>query len=337
MPKKIDIADFLNNTLNIPIIDVRTPDEFAQGHIPGAHNIPLFSNEERVLVGTRYKQAGKEFAVQLGLEIVGPKLASYTKQAKKIARNKQLFIHCWRGGMRSESMAWLFEIIGLKVNVLNGGYKSYRGYIRERLGDDIPLKILGGYTGSGKTDILYELAKLGEQMIDLEGIAHHKGSAFGTIGQLPQPTNEQFENNLAQEWMKLNGTKRVWLEDESVTMGKCGIPFPLFKRMREAEVINVNVPKSVREKRLVREYAQGDIQALKNALTRISKKLGGLRYNQALESLNENNFTHVAEITLEYYDKAYGYGIEKREAGKIKSIMVEKDNPEETARLILGI
>jgi len=337
MPKKIEIEEFLDKAKEIPIIDVRTPDEFAQGHIPGAFNIPLFSNEERVLVGTRYKQAGKDFAVQLGLEIVGPKLAVYTKQAKKIAKNKELLIHCWRGGMRSGSMAWLFEIIGLKLFVLEGGYKSYRSYIREKLGVKIPLRILGGYTGSGKTDILYELAKQGEQMIDLEGIAHHKGSAFGTIGQLPQPTNEQFENNLVEEWLKLDFSKPVWLEDESVTMGRCGIPFPLFSRMREAEVINIDVPRAVREQRLVKEYANGDMQALRNALERIHKKIGGLKAKQAFEALEKEDFRMVAEITLEYYDKAYGYGVGQRNSASVFTLKVKEDNPKETAIKVIEL
>ncbi len=337
MPNRIEIKDFLNLGKETPIIDVRTPAEFEQGHIPGAYNIPLFTNEERALVGTRYKQAGKDFAVQLGLEIVGPKLAEYTKQAKKIAKNKKLLIHCWRGGMRSESMAWLFEITGLKVDILVDGYKAYRAYIREKLGVEIPLKILGGYTGSGKTDILHELKKLGEQMIDLEGIAHHKGSAFGTIGQLPQPTNEQFENSLAKEWLNLDFSKPVWLEDESRSMGRCGIPFPLFSRMREAQVVNVDMPGAVREQRLVREYVNGDMDALKNALDRISKKLGGLKTKQAIEALQQNDFRKVAEITLEYYDKAYSYGIAKRDAHKIKTITIEKDEPALAAKMILDL
>ena len=335
MPHKISSAEFLEMGKHIPMVDVRTPSEFEQGHIPNAINIPLFTDEERVKVGIRYKQSGKEFAVQLGLEIVGPKLASFTKKAKQIAPKREILIHCWRGGMRSGSMAWLFEISSLKVYILEGGYKAYRAYIRERLGDDIPLKILGGYTGSGKTDILYEIKKNSEQMIDLEGLAHHKGSAFGTIGQLPQPTNEQFENNLAHEWLKLDTKKRVWLEDESVTMGRCGIPAPLFNRMRIAQVIKVEVPKHIREQRLVREYVDGDIEQLFNALTRISKKLGGLKTQEAERALEKNDFRKVAEITLEYYDKAYEYGLNKRDDSKMTTVVVADDNPALTAKMIL--
>lgn len=335
MPSTIQISEFLEKAEGLPIVDVRTPKEFEEGHIPGAFNLPLFTNEERALVGTRYKQAGKDFAVQLGLEIVGPKLADFTKQAKKIAKGKELLVHCWRGGMRSGSMAWLFGIAGLKSHLLEGGYKSYRAYIREKLGEEIPLKILGGYTGSGKTDILFELEKLGEQMIDLEGLAHHKGSAFGTIGQSPQPSNEQFENNLAQEWLKLDMKRAVWLEDESITMGRCGIPFVLYSRMREAELIKVSVPKSVREQRLVKEYVNGDLDSLKIALGKITSKLGGLRAKQSMDSLLNGDYRKVAEITLEYYDKAYGYGIDKRKKESVKEFSVENDDPKSTALLIL--
>jgi len=335
MPNKISVSEFLEKGKHIPMVDVRTPSEYAQGHIPGAINIPLFTDDERVKVGIRYKQAGKEYAVQLGLEIVGPKLADYTKKAKQIAPKKEILVHCWRGGMRSGSMAWLFEISNLKVHILEGGYKAYRAYIRERLGDAVPLKILGGYTGSGKTDILYEIMKQGEQMIDLEGLAHHKGSAFGTIGQQPQPTNEQFENDLAYEWLKLDINKTVWLEDESVTMGRCGIPAPLYSRMRDAEVVKVEVPKSVREQRLVREYVDGDTEQLFSALSRISKKLGGLKTKEAEKALHDGDYRKVAEITLEYYDKAYGYGLNKRDESKMTTIAVDDDNPLLTAKKIL--
>mgnify|MGYP005844463159 CR=1 FL=1 len=337
MPNKVDVAQFLSFGDQIPIVDVRSPKEFDNAHIPGAYSIPLFSNEERKQVGIRYKQAGRDFAVQLGLEYVGPKMADLAKEARKLAKNKELLIHCWRGGMRSESMAWLFEMIGIKCTLLEGGYKAYRKYIREQFKKEIPILVLGGYTGSGKTEIIYELQKQGEQIIDLEGLANHKGSAFGTIGQLPQPSNEQFENNLAKEWMKLDTTKAVWIEDESITMGQCGIPFPLFKRMREAQVFKLVIPKKIREERLVKEYANGDREGLRNALERISRKLGGLRVQQAIQALYEGDFMKVADISLQYYDKAYGFGISKREQSKVKEIHFSKDEPEQTAKYLVEL
>lgn len=337
MSNKAGVKEFLILSDNIPIIDVRSPKEYETAHIPGAINIPIFNDEERKQVGIRYKQAGRDFAVQLGLQYVGPKMADFAKQARQISKNKELLIHCWRGGMRSESMAWLFEMIGIKTTVLEGGYKAYRKYIRSSFEKEISIYILGGYTGSGKTEILYELKKLGEQIIDLEGLANHKGSAFGTIGQEPQPTNEQFENDLAKEWMKLDFSRTVWIEDESITMGQCGIPFPLFKRMRNAQVLKVVLPKNVREARLVEEYANGDISALKNAVERISRKLGGLRAQQAIEALEKEDFMLVADIALEYYDKAYGFGVSKREPNMVKEIHISMDHPLKTARYLIEI
>lgn len=337
MANQIQAEQFLKRSEQTPIIDVRSPAEFELGHIPGAINLPIFDNEERAKVGTRYKQAGRDFAIQLGLEYVGPKLAEFSKQARKMAKNNQLLVHCWRGGMRSQNMAWLFELIGIKVEVLKDGYKGYRAYIREQLGAEIPIIILGGSTGSGKTDILKELELLGEQFIDLEGLAHHKGSAFGAIGEEEQPSNEQFENNLALGWMKLDVNRHVWLEDESITMGKCGIPFTLFKRMREARVIKIDIPKKVREERLVKEYANGDMEGLRNALERINKKLGGLRAQQAFKALEEGDFMTVADISLQYYDKAYGFGIAKRDQKKMIEVPISKDDPVKTAKILIDL
>lgn len=337
MSKKVGVEEFLKLGENIPIIDVRSPKEYEAAHIPGAINIPIFDNEERKQVGIRYKQAGRDYAVQLGLEYVGPKMADFAKQARKLAKNKELLVHCWRGGMRSGSMAWLFEMIGLQVSLLEGGYRAYRQYIRAQFDRPIPIYILGGYTGSGKTEILYELQKQGEQIIDLEGLAHHKGSAFGTIGQEPQPSNEQFENNLAYEWMKLDFSRPVWIEDESVTMGRCGIPQNLFKKMRDTEVFKIVIPKSIREERLVKEYANGDMEGLRNALERIYKKLGGLRAKQALEALDKSDFLQVADITLDYYDKAYGFGISKRDQELVYEIHISEDHPQNTSTYLINL
>ncbi len=335
---RLSPKDFLEKGKHIPIVDVRSPAEFAQGHIPGAINIPLFSNEERAQVGTRYKQAGREFAVQLGLELVGSKLADFAKDIKKHCRHKQALVHCWRGGMRSGAMAWLFSFIGIETQLLEGGYKAYRAYIRESLDRPQTLHILGGYTGSGKTDILFALQQKGAQIIDLEGLAHHKGSAFGSIGERPQPTNEQFENNLAEQWLKLDPNKPVWLEDESVTMGRCGIPQVLFKRMRTSPTFVINVPTALRIQRLVGDYAQCGIAPLQNAIERISKKLGGLRTQQALQALENKDFETVADICLVYYDKAYNFGIESRaniNPKQIRYIDTENNHTDEIAEMLL--
>jgi tRNA 2-selenouridine synthase len=335
MSKQIEITEFLAQARYFPVIDVRSPAEWEQGRIPGSVNIPLFTNEERAKVGTRFKQAGKEFAVELGLEIVGPKLIEFVRQAKKVAKDKCILVHCWRGGMRSASMAWLFEMAGLEASTLNGGYKAYRAYIREQFAQKANLFVLGGYTGSGKTDILKEIEKEGEQFLDIESLAHHKGSAFGTIGQEPQLSNEYFENKLAEVWMKFDKSKRIWVEDESRNLGINGIPDPLFIQIRKAKLWRINVPKQERIKRLVKEYAFIDKAMLEAAVHKIERKLGGLKSKQCTDAIQLEDYERVADITLDYYDKGYEFGNAKRVPGTIMDIIIEKDEPNKTARFLL--
>ena len=338
MPTKLSIEEFLPLTDTFPLVDVRSPAEYAKAHIPGAVNIPLFDNEERKQVGIRYKQGGKENAVLLGLEYVGPKMAGFVKQAKKLVKkDKRILVHCWRGGMRSGSMAWLFETAGLKVFTLDGGYKAYRGYIRKQFSKNVNMVVLGGYTGSGKTSILQEMEKKGEQFLDIEGIAHHKGSVFGPLGQKQQPSNEQFENNLADAWRKFDFSKPVWVEDESRQLGTCGIPDPLFAQMRKAPVIKVIIPKSERIKRLVNEYGNFEKKLLAEQVEKIRERLGGQFANEAIEALNQNQLDKVADLTLRYYDKAYEFGILKRNPESITKLELEKDDPIENAKAVLAL
>ncbi len=322
-------------TDKLPLVDVRSPKEYAQGHMPGAVNIPLFDNEERAKVGIRYKQGGKENAVQLGLEIVGPKLAGFVKQARKIAPKKEILVHCWRGGMRSGSMAWLFETAGMKAYTLEGGYKAYRRHIRAAFSKPVKLIVLGGYTGSGKTDVLKAMEKAGEQFLDIEGIAHHKGSVFGPLGQETQPTNEQFENNLADAWRKFDFNRPIWVEDESRHLGFCGIPDPLFQQMRQSPLVKIMVPKAEREKRLVREYGGFNHDELVEQLVKIRERLGGQYLKDALNALENGDLLTVASIALRYYDKAYAHGASQRPQENVFELEVVKDKPEENARTIL--
>lgn len=335
MDTLLKVEEFLNKKNNTPLVDVRTPAEFEQGHIPGAINLPLFSNEERVIIGTLYKQKGKDHAVEKGLEFVGPKMADFVRKAKKISSNKKILVHCWRGGMRSASMAWLFRTAGLDATCLEGGYKAYRTYIRELFDKDINLLVLGGMTGSGKTDILHQLIKKGEQVIDLEGIAHHKGSAFGSLGQEEQPTSEQFENNLFEEWKILDFQKIVWIEDESRSIGKVWLSEILFDKIRTSKLIKIELPKSERINRLVDEYSIFDNEILKQMLTKISKRLGKESLKQAFDNLDNNKYEHVANISLNYYDKAYMHGLEKRDNKKVYTIILEDNNAIKNADKIL--
>jgi tRNA 2-selenouridine synthase len=335
MAKILEPKEFLELGKALPMIDVRTPAEFLNGHIPDAVNIPIFTNEERVLVGTKYKKTGKDAAVLLGLELVGPKLADFVKQATKIAPKREIMVHCWRGGMRSGSMAWLFETAGFKVYLLKGGYKAYRAYIRQQFTEKSKLIVLGGMTGSGKTEILHEMKKQGAQVLDLEGIAHHKGSVFGALGQNNQPTNENFENLLAKVWLDLDSDQPIWVEDESKSIGSVWINDALFQRMRQTVVIKMHIPKSERIKRLVNEYACFDPNVLAQLISKIEKRLGGQNVKLAYECLKIRDYATVADITLTYYDKAYRHGLEKREGQTVHHFYLEKDAPEENAQKVL--
>ena len=194
------------------MLDVRSPGEFARGHIPGAHNLPLFSDEERAAVGTLYKHQGRRAAVRHGLELVGSRLVPLAEQAAALARGANLRVHCWRGGLRSSSTAWLLDTYDLPCTLLDGGYKSFRRWLRQALAQPQPVVLLGGHTGSGKTEVLHALRVAGAQVLDLEGLAHHRGSSFGGLGQPRQPTTEQFENDIAMALQAVSPQRVLWVE-----------------------------------------------------------------------------------------------------------------------------
>ncbi len=334
MVSDISIEEALN--LNLPIIDVRSPGEFAKGHIIGATNIPLFSNEERAHIGTVYKQESQEAAISLGWEYVTPKLESYISDSLKVAPNKQVIVHCWRGGMRSHSFAQHLSDNGFtNVKVITKGYKAFRNHVLDSLASPQKLKILGGYTGSGKTYILKELQKLDEQIIDLEGLAHHKGSAFGAIGQPKQPTTEHFENMLFDEWRKLQHDKTIWVEDESLAIGKIQIPQGFFQQMRSAPLYFLNIPADERAKHLVEDYTQFGTEELATAIHRIAQRLGGLNVKLALDALEQKDYFEVAKIALSYYDRYYLKGMKKREQKNVHTIELASTNHYENAMEIL--
>jgi len=337
MVERITINTYFENYAHIPIVDVRSPGEFLRGHIPSAHNIALFSDDERAQVGTVYKKQSKEKAIELGYTFVNPKLDYFISASKQIAQNNTIAIHCWRGGMRSEAFANHLHTNGFEtVYVIEKGYKAFRNYVLSFFKQEFNLKILGGYTGSGKTDILKVLAKLGEQMIDLEGLANHKGSAFGGIGQHEQSTVEQFENNLFQQLNQLNLKKTIWIEDESLNIGKIVIPKSFFIQMREKRVYFIDIPRIERAYYLVETYGIQSKDKLKESILRISKRLGPLNTKIAIEALTNDDFLKVAEISLIYYDKSYLAGLEKRNASAISKIEMDKVNAEINTKILLN-
>ncbi|PSR57407.1 tRNA 2-selenouridine(34) synthase MnmH [Adhaeribacter arboris] len=322
---------------NTPVLDVRAPKEFTAGHIPNALSLPLFTDEERKQVGTTYKQINKEQAILLGLDLFGPKMSAMVRQAEKLTPGKEVMLHCWRGGMRSAGVAWLLDLAGFKVNLLRDGYKAFRRLVLHAFERPLPLVVIGGFTGSGKTEILQELHHLGEQVVDLEKLAHHRGSAFGSIGQSNQPTVEQFENDLGVTLRQFLSSHRIWLEDESSIIGRINLPNPLYNQMQQAPLVKLEVPKSARIQKLAEDYRSVDKTLLQQAIERIKKRLGGLAYKEALQAIEAGNIEKMVDLALVYYDKAYAYQLANKPADKIITIALPKIDAQENAREILEV
>jgi len=333
---QIDVAQLFLEREEYAVVDVRTLAEYDHGHIPGAINLPLFSNEERAKVGTIYKKKNPEAAMLQGLEYVGPKMADFVRKSKKLIPGRKAIIHCWRGGKRSASMSWLLNFSGFDTKTLEGGYKAYRRHILQAFFNrKLPIILLSGYTGSGKTDILKALQYSGEQVIDLEGLAHHKGSTFGALGQEEQPQVEQFENNLYEVFSKLDFEKRVWVEGESKSIGRVFIPDGFWNQMLEAPMIDLVIPQKVRVNRLVREYADFPKEELEGAFERIQKRLGGQNLKAAREAIKSGDFFEAASIALYYYDKAYERGQSRKNRKKRFEIHIKNDLPVNSAKLLI--
>lgn len=308
----LPVSDFLKLRALLPVVDVRSEGEFETGHVPLAINIPLLNNAERVEVGTDYKQKGQAEAIRTGFRLVGPRLIEIVDSANHVAQNNELIVHCWRGGMRSANFCQFVGMAGVKTHQLKGGYKSYRNLALQSFKTPFKFVVLAGSTGSGKTEMLHALAEAGEQIIDLENLANHKGSVFGGLMQSPQPTTEQFQNNLFETILKLDSTKRVWIEDESIAVGKIFLPGDFWKTMGTSPVVELQVDKDVRIDRLVNEYGSADKQLFLEAMKGITKRLGGQHFKAAKEMLFENDMPAVMDILLTYYDKAYRNGLDKK-------------------------
>jgi tRNA 2-selenouridine synthase len=308
----ISVQDFLFLRQSQPVVDVRSPLEYQEGHMPCAVNIPLLNNEERVAVGTDYKQKGQAEAIKTGFRLVGPRLEQLISDAKQIADSKELLVHCWRGGMRSNNFCSFINMAGIKSKALTGGYKAYRQFVSDSFKKPFSITLLTGFTGSGKSEILRELQDQGEQILDLESLANHKGSAFGGLLMPPQPTTEQFQNELFEEILKLDLSKRIWVEDESIAIGKIFLPEDLWETMCRSPIVKMDVPKEIRVQRLVNEYGLADREEFLQTMTKIIKRLGGQHFNAAKEKLLKGDMAAVIEILLTYYDKAYQKSTEQK-------------------------
>ncbi len=318
------------------LIDTRSEKEYEKAHIPGAVNIPILNNEHRHIVGTIYKEEGRQAAVMKGFELVGPLFKEKMEMALQLAEGREVFVYCWRGGMRSNILAWLLKMAGLRVTLLQGGYKAFRNYLLPILDVEYKIIILGGQTGSGKTEMLSLLKSAGEQVIDLEHLASHKGSAFGLLGMPEQPSQEQFENMLALELEKIDPRIPVWLENESRLIGRIIIPPALFELMRVMKVIEVMVSREQREVRIGNEYCIFDAELLAHHTERIAKRLGPQHAKRAIELLHSGDKAAWLQIVLDYYDKTYTHSNQQRDRNSISEVPFDWNEPEVGIRRIIN-
>ncbi|MFW6450296.1 MAG: tRNA 2-selenouridine(34) synthase MnmH [Nanoarchaeota archaeon] len=290
------------------IVDTRSPAEFEHDHIPNAINIPIFENNERHEIGKLYK-ADQQKAFDLGIEYYSKKIPNLVKDIQKLPY-KNIVVYCWRGGMRSRAITQLVELMGYKAYQLEGGYKDYRAYVREKLYNYVPkfrFIVLWGNTGTAKTRIIKKL----NPAIDLEGLAQHRSSLFGAVGLKPR-SQKFFESLLFFELEKLKNEKFVFVEGESKKIGDAIIPDKLYEHIKKG--INVKVTASIktRIKNTVEEYfAEENIQGIKEVIPKLKQKLGKKRIEDMLLWMDEGEYENVAEVLLkEYYDPLYSNTID---------------------------
>lgn len=381
MPVLHPIEDFLRlRDAGLPLLDVRSPAEYRTAHMAGAHNLPLFSDAERAQVGAAYARQGQEAASLLALRLVGGRLADMVESARRLcpprpltpdaaaalaacpaasagtipampetpsAPCRHVLLHCWRGGLRSRSVGWLLESCGFTVHLLRGGYRAFRTHVRKELARPRPVLVLGGMTGCGKTDILHALAARGEQIIDLEGLAHHRGSAFGAVALSGgQPGNEAFENSLFEQWRTLDPRRPVWLEDESRRIGHVTLCEEFFRHIDTSPLLVVDLPLPLRIRRLVAIYgsaapgsppAPDIVEALCAALRKLHRRLGSEACARCCELVREGRLDEAVGRVLHYYDKCYGHQQARRSGRLLGRLTCEADTPRETARRLTAL
>jgi tRNA 2-selenouridine synthase len=333
---RAQVEEFVNMAKDTPVLDVRSPDEYEKGHIPGAVSFPLFDNHERAEIGTLYKQAGQEAAIERGMSMVQPRIQEMYREGLSHARDGKLLVHCWRGGKRSESVASMLAISGMQVATLDRGYKAFRGWVLEQFSIRYPIRIIGGATGSGKTEILHKIGTLGQRTLDLEGLADHRGSSFGRLGATRQVRPAQFENDMAWSLYFSEG-EPLWVEDESRSIGSLYIPIDFWEQMDAATVYYVQLPYEVRIRRLIQDYAHFSTEELTASVQRIARRLGGARTAEVLKAIEAGDVDTSVRILLDYYDTSYGHATKRRPPEKVIRIPFDDFDAEAIARTLISL
>ena len=308
MPEKISFKpDLLDSHC---IIDVRTPLEFAEDHLPGAVNVPLLTDAERVEIGALYKQTGPQQARQRGLELTCGRFGAMVGEIAALASGRPILTYCWRGGLRSLSMAILLEMSGYPVVQLRGGYKAFRSLVMACFKDfrpPAPLIVIHGMTGTGKTTFINGLDQQKWTSIDLEGLANHRGSAFGEVGLDQLLSQKRFDTLLWDAFRRAPSDRPIVLEGESQRIGKISLPGTLYEVMAASCKVWCSAALDTRVERLAVEYARVEYrEAMAVALERIKKKLGGLRHAELAGLLAAWDIEGLGRGLIEhYYDKLY--------------------------------
>ena len=320
------------------LIDVRSPDEYYKGHVPNSINIPIFNNEERSIIGKKYKIFGREIAVREGFKIIENKIENIIKKFKlikkeflnstidKFSNDKNIKIYCARGGMRSQSMLWLLEKFNYRCVTLKGGYKTYRNWVLNSFENKKKIIVIGGKTGTRKTKILNKLKSLDYQILDFESLANHRGSSFGGLGMNKQPTNEQYENLIAEDLDKFNKNNFIFVEAESPNIGKNRIPHELYKQMKNSKRIEIIRDEKIRIKELINTYSKYHKNDLKESVYKISKRLGPQRTKSAIDSIDNEDWENVCKSVLDYYDRCYEHELKDKEDIKILDMELKTDS-----------
>jgi len=311
------------------LIDVRSPDEYYKGHMPNSINLPIFNNEERSIIGKKYKLFGREIAVREGFKIIENRIDKLiqkfilikdeflTSTRSELSNEMNIKIYCARGGMRSQSMLWLLEKFKYPCITLNGGYKTYRNWVLNCFKDKKKLIVIGGKTGTRKTKILIKLKSLDYQILDFESLANHRGSSFGGLGMIEQPTNEQYENLISEDLNKCNNLEFIFVEAESPNIGKNRIPHELYKQMKNSQRIEIIRDEKTRIDELVNTYSKYEKNDLKESVLRISKRLGPQRTKSAIDSIDNEDWENVCKSVLDYYDRCYEHELKDKKDVKI--------------------
>lgn len=311
MKSLLSVERFLENRERYFVVDVRSPGEYVKAHIPGAQNIPLFTDEERALVGTAYWKEGTDRAKLVGLSIVSPRLPRMVETILEAAAGREVVLYCWRGGMRSRSVISIMEALGFPAWQLIGGYKAFRRQVVKYFHNtrlNIPVFVLNGLTGVGKTRMIQTLLGMGAPALDLEGIANHRGSAFGAVGLGEPRSQKDFDALLFLALSDLKDAPYLIVEGEGKRIGPVIVPDFLYEAMRQGPHILLETSLAIRVRRILQEYygQLDNTEALVQAVLSLQKKMGREACEALAAQIRQGDLEAAARtLCTDYYDLYY--------------------------------